>query len=251
MKLATWNLALPVSPTRRHALRKWTDRIAADIWVLTESHDGFCPGLPFHHGSAPGRDGRHGPGHRWVSIWSRYPLQPLETSDAARTAAVRVRPEGAKPFLVFGTVLPWRRSEWRGHPSAGGEAFRRALEVQVADWTRLRREFPSHELFVLGDFNQDLVGSKHYGTKATRTALDAALTSGKLIALTAGGADPIHREASPCACIDHICTSTQSSWRQEPAVRWPDTAKPDKSLTDHFGVAVTFVPKGTVNRTEP
>jgi len=63
--------------------------------------------LPHSHSSAPGRDGRHGPEHRWASIWSRYPLTPLATSDAERTAAVRVLPESDVPFIVFGRVLPW------------------------------------------------------------------------------------------------------------------------------------------------
>jgi hypothetical protein len=39
LKLATWNLALPVSARRREAMRAHTDRERADIWVFTETHD--------------------------------------------------------------------------------------------------------------------------------------------------------------------------------------------------------------------
>ena len=134
MKLATWNLMLPVAARRREAIRRHTDREQADVWVLTESHDGFSPGLPHFHSSAPGRDRRHGAEHRWVSIWARYPLTPLATSDVERTATVRVLPESDVPFTVFGTVLPWFNDVWRGHRAAGGVAFREAPAVQAAEW---------------------------------------------------------------------------------------------------------------------
>ena len=96
MKLATWNLELPVAPRRRQAMRSHTDREQADVWVLTETHDSFTPGHAFSHSSTAGRDGRTA-GAPWVTIWSRYPLEPLETSDGVRTAAARVRPESAIP----------------------------------------------------------------------------------------------------------------------------------------------------------
>lgn len=241
LKLATWNVALPVAPRRREALRGHTDRESADVWVLTETHDGFSPGHPFSHSSAAGRDGGHKPEHRWVTIWSRHPLEPIATSDAERTAAVRVRPGGGDPFIVYGTVLPWIGSPWRGHPSAGGVAFREALAVQAADWRRLRRDAPADEMFVLGDLNQDLVRPRYYGSGANRAALEAALAEAGLTALTGGDGDPIRRDSAPWACIDHICARVDSRWRAQPAVRWPDRGAPERWLTDHFGVAVSLV----------
>ena len=80
LKLGTWNLALPVADRRREALRTYTDREQADVWVLTETHDGFTPGLAYSHSSMAGRDGLHKQEHRWVTIWSRYPIEPLVTS---------------------------------------------------------------------------------------------------------------------------------------------------------------------------
>lgn len=240
MKLATWNLALPIGPTKRKAARAWTDRIAADVWVLTETHDGFSPGLPYLCHSAAGRDGSDPPGHRWATIWSRDRLEELPTTDLKRTAAARVFPDQGDPFLVFGSVLPWLGSKWQGKPSAGGIDFEEALKVQADDWLQLRREYPNEELFVMGDFNQDLVHPRYYGSGRNREALTAALNKCGFVALTGGDGDPVRRDSPPCACIDHICGLRDSCWRPQPAVRWPDAIKPDTRLSDHFGVAVCF-----------
>ena len=233
---------LPVSATRRENLRAHTDRVDADIWVLTEAHDGFSPGHPFSHSSDAGRDGQRDPEHRWVTLWSRFPIEPLATSDSARTVAARVRPPSADPFVIFGTVLPWFGSTWRGFDSSGGVAFRESLAVQSADWLRLRRDFPSDEFFVLGDMNQDLVATspRYYGSLNNRAALEAALFAAGLTALTAGAGDPVRRDSAPCACIDHICMLGDSAWRADAAVRWPDAAVPQRSLSDHFGIAVSL-----------
>lgn len=238
LKLATWNLALPVSARRREAMRAHTDCEQADIWVLTETHDSFTPGHPFSHSSAPGHDGLHAPEHRWVTLWSRYPLEPLPTSDDERAAAARITPASGAPFLVYGTVLPWLGSAWRTHPSAGGVAFREALSVQAADWMQLRRDYPTDELFVLGDLNQDLVTPRYYGSRANRNALEEALARAGLTTLTAGDQDPVRRDSSPRACVDHICARRDSSWRASPAVRWPDLPAPQRWLSDHFGISV-------------
>lgn len=44
LKLATWNLALPVTPRRPDAMRSHPDREKASVWILTETHDGFSSG---------------------------------------------------------------------------------------------------------------------------------------------------------------------------------------------------------------
>lgn len=240
MKLATWNVALPVSARRREAMRSHTDREQADLWVLTEAHDGFTPGHAFSHSSAAGRDGLHGKEHHWVTIWSRHRLEPLETSDGQRTAAARVGPESGDSFIVYGAVLPWTGSQWRGHPSAGGVAFREALSVQARDWVRIQRDYPEDEFFVLGDLNQDMVTPRYYGSRANRAALEAALENAGLAALTAGNGDPVRRDSAPCACVDHICARRDSNWRADPAVRWPNVPVPERWLSDHFGVSVSL-----------
>ncbi len=242
LKIATWNVELPIASRRREAIRYHTNREKADVWVLTETHDGFTPGHAFSHSSAPGRDGFHKHGHRWVSIWSRFPVEPLATSDENRTAAVRVVPESVSPFIVFGTVLPWIGSQWRGHPSRGGVAFREALSVQCADWIRLRNDYPEDEVFLLGDFNQDMVcaSPRYYGSRSNRASLEDALESAGLAALTAAHDDPVRRDSPPYACIDHICSRLDSNWHDGITSRWPDTPEPQRSISDHFGIAVAF-----------
>jgi hypothetical protein len=211
------------------------------VWVLTETHDDFTPGHAFFHSSASGRDGLHKKEHRWVTIWSRYPLEPLDTSDGKRTVAALVRPESDDPFVVFGTVLPWIGCPWQGHPSAAGVAFREALSVQTTDWMQIRRDHPIAEFFVLGDFNQDLARPPpYYGSRTNRAQLETALKDTGLAALTAGDGDPVRRDSAPCACIDHICARRDSNWRAEPAVRWPALPVPEKWLSDHFGVSVSL-----------
>jgi endonuclease/exonuclease/phosphatase family metal-dependent hydrolase len=129
-------------------------------------------------------------------------------------------------------------SSWRGLPSKGGVAFEEALAVQKADWARLREAHPNEELFVMGDFNQDLVGSRYYGSVKNRKNLEAALNETGLVALTGGDMDPVYRESAPCACIDHVCARADSKWRVMSTERWPDAEKPVRNISDHFGIAV-------------
>ena len=240
LRLANWNVALPLSESRRARIREHINAVGADVWVFTEMHDGCITGLANAHSSAIGRDGLHGPEHRWVTIASQLAIEPLKTSDAARTAAVRVHPAGNDPFVVYGTVLPWMGSSWRGLSSKGGVAFRESLMLQVQDWRELKTAFPEDEMFVMGDFNQDLVGSRYYGSRANRECLETSLQDVGLVPLTAGADDPVHRDSPPCACIDHICARSDSGWIAVRTERWPDAEKPVTGLSDHFGIGVTL-----------
>jgi hypothetical protein len=128
---------------------------------------------------------------------------------------------------------------WREHTGKGGISFREALKVQAADWLRIRHDYPNDEFFVLGDFSQDMVTPRYYGSRANRDALETALEDAGLRALTAGDNDPIRRDSPRCACIDHICARRDSKWRMvDRAKRWPDIPVPDRWLSDHFGIAV-------------
>jgi len=240
MKIATWNVAKPVSAVRRDAMRMYLDEVKAEILVLTEAHDGFNPGYEFSCSSSDMRDQNHKSGHRWVTIWSRHRLSPLPTTDSIRSVAARVFPTDNDPYTVFGTVLPWVGSKWHGHPSAEGVAYCEALKVQSNDWHRIAKEFPNDELFVLGDFNQDLAQERYYGSRKNRLALECELRNAGLVALTSGDNDPIRRDSPECACIDHICMRLDSKWTAVDSIRWPDKPKPPRSISDHFGVAVTL-----------
>ncbi len=240
IKLATWNVAQQVSQSKWNELRIHLNRIASDLLVLTETQEGFDPGYENHFSSEDGVGTDAGAGLHWASIWSNDSLERLKTSDNLYTLATRVMPQNAEPFIVYATVLPWLGSKWRDYPSTDGVAFQEALNLQKADWLEIRTVYPDDELFVLGDFNQDLASFHYYGSKKNRLALENALLESGLIALTAGENDPIARPPSVCACIDHICMLRESRWQLTSTERWPDEEKPPKSLSDHFGVAVSL-----------
>jgi endonuclease/exonuclease/phosphatase family metal-dependent hydrolase len=242
LTLATWNLERPVAASRRRVeeLRRWMRTVGADVWVLTETHDGIVP-EPYYSSVASTGTDRHGePGERWAAIHSRFPLEPLlPTSDPIRSVAARIAPPESSPFIVYGTVLPWIGSSWRGVPSSGGRAFNAAIDAQAADWASLRSAYPDLDLYVLGDFNQDLAERHYYGSHSNKGRLLQALADVGLVALTSGVNDPVRRDSPDCACIDHICGATSSVWRLVSTTRWPDTARPQKGrLSDHFGIAV-------------
>src|SRR5664280_1921694 len=127
LKIATWNLArvLPKQAARIAKIVRWLDRVDADVWVLTETHNSVSPGPGYSAASTryPDRPGE--PGERWVTIWSRLPIEPLPPArDPARTVAALVQPPHGAPLVVYGTVLPWLGSPWRDFPADDGMAFR-------------------------------------------------------------------------------------------------------------------------------
>ena len=66
-----------------------------------------------------------------VTIWSRHPVEPIETSDGARTAAVRVRPESEEPFVIVARCSHGSEADGKDRPSA--TAFQASLDVQAQD----------------------------------------------------------------------------------------------------------------------
>ena len=209
------------------------------MWVLTETHDSISPGPGFGRAATAGADRPGDSGERWTAIWSRFPIEALPpTSDPIRAVAARVVPPDGAPLIVYGTVLPWLGSPWREFAAANGRAFAEALEVQARDWRALRESNPDHDIVVAGDFNQDLADTHYYGSRANRHSLLLALERAELVALTAGRNDPVRRDSSPCACIDHICISKRARWQPGARRRWPDVRKPDRGLSDHFGTTI-------------
>lgn len=230
------------SQSRLSAILGHLDAVDDDLWVLTETHEVVGPvGIDHSVCSAqPDRDSK--PGERWVGIRSRTMLEPLQeyVSDPARCAAASALHPEVGHVVIYGCVLPWIGSTWRGIPAASGEAFLAALGEYSRDWERLRARFPESLLVVAGDFNQSMVDWHYYGSNRQRAALEDALAASGLRALTAGEGDPIARDSAPRACIDHICVSDVSgleTW----TFRWPDAPDPDPSLSDHFGVAADVV----------
>lgn len=247
LKIATWNVMKATSDKRLAEIQKYVLEQQADVWVFTEVSKALIDRLNFKcsYTSSEGCDDGTPKGHYWTAICSDHCLESLPVSDPKRTAAVRVHPDNEVSFVVFGTVLPWFRDKWCGYESAGGFAFKAALDVQAGDWKCLREKYPDDEFFVAGDFNQDLVDQspRYYGSMTNCNALENALKANALVALTGGKNDPVRRDSNPYACIDHICGRFDSKWDVRKTTRWPREAKPQRWLSDHFGVAAELVRK--------
>jgi len=114
LKIANWNLER-VAPTdhRAIAIHRHMDRVDADIWFLTETHEDVCPGDAFnHHFSEHNEPDRPSDvGERWVGLWSRYQMEPLAVSDEARCAAAHIPASPLGEIVLYGCVLPWS-TEW-------------------------------------------------------------------------------------------------------------------------------------------
>ena len=246
IRIANWNLerVLP-SQARSSAICNHMAEIDADIWILTETHSDLSPGGKYLSSTSAEPDRVSQPGECWSAIWSRFPIEPLPdfVSDSSRCAAAIIEHPKLGTFIVFSCVLPWHGSTWRGIPSRDSEAFSAALEMYSKDWQRARNAFPKATLVVAGDFNQSLVDWHYYGSRKQRGLLEKAIADNMMTVATAGDFDPIARDSAPCACIDHICISKLPDHFAWKTVRWPEMPRPNKKLSDHFGVAVTIFPK--------
>jgi hypothetical protein len=201
IRIATWNVQRSkLSEVKRrdgeafqgNRLLESIHTMQADIWILTETHASLSPLLGFTSATTKESDPIHEPGETWVTIWSRFPIEPVaRTSDPSRICAARIVPNGSRPLVVYGTVLPWIGSTWQGIPSANGVAFSAALNAQLSDWVSLQREHPDCDFVLAGDFNQDMSTSYYYGSRRNQAALQGAISTAKLSVLTAAALDPI------------------------------------------------------------
>ena len=240
IRISTWNVQRPKlsEVKRRDLLLESIQAMQADIWILTETHASLSPRLGFTSATTEESDPIHEPGETWVTIWSRFPIEPIaRTSDPSRACAARIVPNGSRPLVVYGTVLPWIGSTWQVIPSANGAAFSAALNAQLSDWVSLQREHPDCDFVLAGDFNQDMSTSHYYGSRRNREALEGAIATAGLQCLTAEALDPVPKHAPNHASVDHICVSKGLVLVGAP-VSWPVSDSPQRKLSDHFGVLV-------------
>lgn len=246
LRVATWNVERlrSVKTKRGQRAELFMRSVDADVWVLTETAREMRPGPDFRTVCTAEPDQRRKPDERWAAISSRFPIdREIRTSDPMRAVAALIAPSETRPFLVYGVVLPMVDASWYGAPAAGGQAFEAALARLALDVERIREEYRGFDLFLAGDFNQDLASNHYYGSARRKQRLKEVLGDLGLRPLTAGSDDPIRAASPPYACIDHICAS--SDWRVRRSVRWPNLPKPEKGkLSDHFGVALEVV-RGT------
>lgn len=243
LSIATWNVERLRSLKTKRGQRAdlFMRSVSADVWVLTETSERVRPGPEFQVVSAAGPDDGHKPDERWATICSRFPIaMEIRTSDPFKSVAALIRPREMAPFLVYGVVLPMVDAAWYGAPAAGGQAFEAALARLAADVRRIRDEYGGLDLFLAGDFNQDLADDHYYGSRLRKQRLKDVLDEMRLKPFTAGADDPVRAGSPPHACIDHICASGE--WRVRRSVRWPNLPKPaSRKLSDHFGVALELV----------
>jgi hypothetical protein len=219
--------------------------VQADIWILTETWRGFAPGHDYECITVSGQadDREYAEGECWVAIWARasFAGNPLISSDPERTAAMRIDRSGRAPLVVFGTVLPWLSDARAPKGERGAAGFEAALDIQRADWDRLRASIPGAALCVAGDFNQDLVDWHYYGSARGKASLRAAIETSGLICLTAGAADPLACHPGR-ASIDHICVSSElMRGIVSHVMSWPAADHIGPTLSDHFGVVVDLL----------
>jgi endonuclease/exonuclease/phosphatase family metal-dependent hydrolase len=209
------------------------DRVDADVWILTETHSSLSPnGTGYHGVDSDGRplmDGNRGikAGSHWVTIWSRLPIEKIDLSrgDPRRVAAAITGETGSK-VAVYGTVLPWTGD-------TETEGMRSVLARQVEEWTDLKARHEDR-LCVAGDFNVNLGGEHFYGSNDSKEAVQEALDSTGLTAMTRYENTPGRRYG----IIDHVAVPTDAAPMSELFCVWEDHDSQGRQLSDHPGAAV-------------
>lgn len=248
MRIATWNVERPASSTapRSQRLLAKVQEIAADIWVLTETHDAICPDLGFYAASTPTVTEPpilHAAGEHKTTIWSRWPIiERWETATPYRAICAVIETPLGK-LVVYGTVIPYHGARWPYGTPRNWDAHYAAIATQGADWSRLRRKYPDHGLCVAGDLNQTRIGRFWYGSKWGRALLDLALRENGLIGVTQADFS-VTQELSPedrallTECIDHICLDHRWAGFVQQVGIWPKRTAAGEYLSDHSGVFV-------------
>jgi exonuclease III len=235
MRIATWNLERP-------SVRSWRklpcqlEQIAAinaDVWILTETRASIQPSAEHCYvvHAPPHSDRRPDEDERWVSIWSRFPLEDagIEASPRGTVAAVVDSPLGH--LALYGTVVPWH-----SEPSPDGvvrpwSVHAIELQRQAGEWRNLASRFAG--VCVVGDFNQSWQG-RGYGTRALRATHHDAAQGAGLVCLTAG------EVSDGLPVIDHVLLSRVwvDRFSARVAATWPGRRDDGTRMSDHAGVAV-------------
>ncbi len=237
VKIATWNVAYGVSPTRNARISQTMADVDADVWVLTETHDMLRPPSGGNwecvtSEQRPRQAKQVVHDSRWVAIWSRLPvLERLSPAyDPKRTAAAVVETPIGK-LLVFGTVLPWYQDV--------GRTVKDEFAKQATDWHKLSSSRGDIPVCVAGDYNVNLGGPHYYGSRESQDAVEATMTLNKMSVLTnferTGAA-----QLGSFGLIDHISVSNKLARHSNRPQVWQRQNGRGEPMSDHCGVAVTF-----------
>ena len=238
VRIANWNLDRAKQLWRRESIRERMADVDAHVWVLTESRDCVTPGPGYRRIAHSTAHARGDNDERWVSIWTIFPNAVLRrTRDEEYSACAIVALSSDVALAVYGTVLPWRGSVWRGHASANATAYQAALSAQAEDWRELRDMPEVRGICVAGDFNQDLSDTPYYWSNTARHLLQRTLDDCGLAATTSEPTDPVRAVTNGAkACIDHICLSQRAMTSQVGTSHaWAPT-NDGRTLSDHPGV---------------
>ncbi len=239
MKLVNWNLewANPGYPRGRELKRRLLAQ-APDVAVLTETVADFLAKGPEAGDrevtghticSEPRPMFKGAPRRRKVVVWSRSPWREVDTdgrgtlTDGRFARGITDTPLG--PIEVWGVCIPWRDSHVRT-----GTCDKRIWEDHLdylRDLGRLLREEPKAlPRIVAGDFNQRIPRRR-----SPRYAYEALIEAFEPLNIaTIGGLGPDARQT-----IDHVAHSSDLAASPVTVLSEMDG---DRSLSDHFGVAV-------------
>ncbi|GAB5457537.1 MAG: hypothetical protein Hens3KO_05670 [Henriciella sp.] len=150
-------------------------------------------------------------------------------ADHERTVIPLIELPNGSPFIVYGTVLPWKGDggvyNWDEH--------HRVIEKQTSEWLEVVQKFPGIPICIAGDFNTDMETGGYYGTKRGIAALKKALSNIGCSCVTAMSLIPACMLDQPP--IDHIALSDEWASNSKVISAW----RADKrKLTDHSGLIV-------------
>lgn len=214
--------------------------VAADVWVLTETHVDHAPSADHRHVVfSPPHPERRLDHERWCAIWSRWPLEEIGDPPGhprGSVAAVVHAPFGR--VLVYGTVIAYANERHfdDGTTASMWQVHLAEIARQGAEWQRLRAQHPNLPMVVAGDFNQDRDGSGWYGTREARARLGEALDAAGLVCVTTLD---VEREGLVAAghLVQHICLSGELAPSAEVSC-WERFDEAGTRLSDHPTVAV-------------
>lgn len=209
LRIGTWNLERP-------SLRSWKklprqrariEELAADVWVLTETRASISPGDGWHGLHTPPTPRRaEDRDERYVSLWSRWPVEPTSVEPHQRGSVAGLVRTPAGRLLVYGTVIAWANDKGEHGEHRMWQRHAEEIQRQGQEWQQLRDEYPGVPLVVAGDFNQDRDGSGWYGTHHVREMLTVALTAAGLVVVT--DADVVQAGLYDHNLVDHVAIST-------------------------------------------
>lgn len=224
MKIATWNTERLKHRKSLSEIISACERTQADILVLTETDQRICPNYKYRFQTPTPPDVklpscdrplRYEPTEHRVAIFTNYePVRQHAIFDKYTALCVELETEKGN-LLVYGTIIGILGNR---HPS-----FREELRKQLDDYQRLSAV---GSLCVCGDFNCSF-GDNYYFTKDGRELLLRSFAENQMEPLTAGVP----------SCIDHIAVSKPLIVNDKIKIEeW----NPDKTLSDHKGIAVGF-----------